>query len=65
MILHRKDCNWLRGIFRTQEKNPRRKDRNILMYLLEDVYDILHIVGYYRELRSKKAIDGRFEKVEK
>ena len=41
------------------------KDRDILMYLLEDVYDILHIGGYYRELRSKKAIDDGFEKAER
>ncbi len=41
------------------------KDRDRLLYLLEDVYDILHIGGYYRELRSKKAIDDGFEKVGK
>lgn len=38
------------------------KDRDNLMYLLEDVYDILHIGGYYRELRDKKSIDSGFEK---
>ncbi len=41
------------------------KDRDILMYLLEDVYDILHIGGYYRELRDKKAIDSGLEKAER
>ena len=35
------------------------------MLLLRGAYDILHLGGYYRELRSKKAIDDGFEKVEK
>ncbi len=52
--------------FRTlKEISGLGKDRDRLMYLLEDVYDILHIGGYYRELRSKKAIDDGFEKAEK
>ena len=41
------------------------KDRDKLLYLFEAIYDILHLGGYYRELRSKKAIDDGFEKVEK
>jgi len=41
------------------------KDKDLLKGLLDDVYDILHLGGYYRELQSKKAIDDGFEKVEK
>ncbi len=41
------------------------KDRDLLMGLFKDVYDILHINGYYRELQSKKSIDDGFEKVER
>jgi len=41
------------------------KDRDILIYLFNSVYDILHLGGNYRELQSKKAIDDGFEKVEK
>ncbi|MEO0214281.1 MAG: DUF5618 family protein [candidate division WOR-3 bacterium] len=41
------------------------KDRDILLGLFDDVYTILHISGYYRELQSKKSIDDGFEKVEK
>ncbi len=39
------------------------KDRDILLRLFDNVYDLLHLGGYYRELRSKKAIDDGFEKV--
>jgi hypothetical protein len=35
------------------------------MKLYNEVYKILHLGGYYRELQSKKAIDDGFEKVEK
>ncbi len=41
------------------------KDRDALLYLLRDVYNILHLGGYYRELQDKKAIDSGFEKVAK
>ena len=41
------------------------KDKDILRRLFRNIYDILHIGGYYRELRDKKAIDSGFEKVEK
>ncbi|NPB04090.1 MAG: hypothetical protein GXO39_06735, partial [Thermotogae bacterium] len=41
------------------------KDRDVLRALFEDAYDILHIGGYYRELRNKKAIDAGFESVAK
>jgi len=41
------------------------KDKDLLMGLFKDVYDILHINAYYRELQDKKAIDSGFEKVEK
>ncbi len=41
------------------------KDRDILIYLFNSVYDILHLGGYYRELQNKKAIDAGFESVEK
>ena len=41
------------------------KDRDVLLKLLDEVYKILHLGGYYRELQSKKAIDDGFEKVEK
>jgi hypothetical protein len=41
------------------------KDRDLLKGLLDDVYDILHLGGYYRELKDKKSIDSGFEKVEK
>ncbi len=41
------------------------KDRDLLIRLFDNVYSLLHIGGYYRELRSKKAIDDGFEKVER
>ncbi len=41
------------------------KDKDILKILFDEVYKILHLGGYYRELRDKKAIDSGFEKVEK
>jgi HEPN domain-containing protein len=41
------------------------KDRDVLLKLFDEVYKILHLGGYYRELQSKKAIDDGFEKVEK
>ena len=41
------------------------KDKDYIQGLLTDIYDILHLGGYYRELQSKKAIDDGFEKVEK
>ena len=41
------------------------KDRDLLLGLFYDVYDLLHIGGYYRELQDKKAIDSGFEKVAK
>ncbi len=41
------------------------KDRDRILKLLRDVYNILHLGGYYRRLQSKKAIDDGFEKVEK
>ena len=41
------------------------KDRDLLLSLFDDVYNILHLGGYYRELQNKKAIDSGFEKVGK
>ena len=41
------------------------KDRDILLRLFDNAYDILHLGGYYRELQDKKSIDSGFEKVEK
>jgi HEPN domain-containing protein len=41
------------------------KDRDVLLKLFDEVYKILHLGGYYRELQDKKAIDSGFEKVEK
>jgi HEPN domain-containing protein len=41
------------------------KDRNVLLKLFDEVYKILHLGGYYRELQSKKAIDDGFEKAQK
>ena len=41
------------------------KDRDLLLSLFDDVYNILHLGGYYRELKNKKAIDSGFEKVGK
>ena len=41
------------------------KDKDLLKGLLDDVYDILHLGGYYRELKDKKSINSGFEKVEK
>ena len=41
------------------------KDKDLIKGLFKDVYDILHINGYYRELQNKKAIDAGFEQVEK
>ena len=44
---------------------PIGKDRDLLQGFLNDVYDLLHLGGYYTELQDKKAIDSGFEKVEK
>jgi HEPN domain-containing protein len=41
------------------------KDRDVLLKLFDEVYKILHLGGYYRELQSKKAIDDGFEKAQK
>ncbi|MFZ8845575.1 MAG: DUF5618 family protein [Candidatus Hydrothermia bacterium] len=41
------------------------KDRDLLLALFDDVYNILHLGGYYRELQDKKAIDSGFEKAQK
>ena len=41
------------------------KDKDLLKGLLDDVYDILHLGRYYRELKDKKSINSGFEKVEK
>ena len=41
------------------------KYRNLLLALFDDVYNILHLGGYYRELQDKKAIDSGFEKAQK
>ncbi len=41
------------------------KDRDVLKDLFDDVYKILHVAAYYRELQDKKSIDSGFEKVEK
>ena len=41
------------------------KDRDLLLKLFDDVYTLLHVSAYYRELRGKKAIDDGFEKVER
>ncbi len=41
------------------------KDRDLLLGLFDDVYDLLHLGGYYRELRDKKAIDSGFGKAGK
>jgi len=41
------------------------KDKDVLKALFNEVYKILHLGGYYRELQDKKAIDSGFEKVEK
>ncbi len=41
------------------------KDGDVLLNLFNEAYIILHVSGYYRELRDKKAIDSGFEKVEK
>ena len=41
------------------------KDKDNIMKLYNEVYKILHLGGYYRELQDKKAIDSGFEKVEK
>jgi hypothetical protein len=32
-----------------------REDRDLLLALFDDVYNILHLGGYYRELQDKKA----------
>jgi hypothetical protein len=41
------------------------KDKDFIHRFFIDVYDLLHIGGYYRgELQDKKAIDSGFEKVE-
>ena len=41
------------------------KDKDLIRGLFSDVYELLHLGGYYRELQDKKAIDSGFEKVEK
>jgi len=41
------------------------KDRDVLLKLFDEVYKILHLGGYYRELQDKKAIDDGFEKAQK
>jgi HEPN domain-containing protein len=41
------------------------KDRDNIMKLYNEVYKILHLGGYYRELQDKKAIDSGFEKAQK
>ncbi|NPB03055.1 MAG: hypothetical protein GXO39_01385 [Thermotogae bacterium] len=41
------------------------KDKDVLRVLFNEVYHILHLGGYYRELRNKKAIDAGFESVAK
>ena len=41
------------------------KDRDVLIRLFDNVYSLLHIGGYYRELQDKKAIDSGFEKAER
>ncbi|MFZ8846028.1 MAG: DUF5618 family protein [Candidatus Hydrothermia bacterium] len=41
------------------------KDRDVLLKLFDEVYKILHLGGYYRELQSKKSIDDGFEKAQK
>ncbi len=41
------------------------KDRDVLLNLFDNAYIILHVLGYYRELKDKKSIDSGFEKVEK
>ncbi len=41
------------------------KDRDVLKVLFNEVYKLLHLGAYYRELQDKKAIDSGFEKVEK
>jgi len=41
------------------------KDKDVLKALFNEVYKILHLGGYYRELQNKKAIDAGFESVEK
>ena len=41
------------------------KDRDLLLALFDDVYNILHLGSYYRELQDKKAIDSGFEKAQK
>jgi hypothetical protein len=48
-----------------QSVNSIGKDRDLLKKLLKDIYEILHVNGYYRSLQDKKAIDSGFEKVEK
>ena len=41
------------------------KDKDTLKILFNEIYKILHLGGYYRELQDKKSIDSGFEKVEK
>ena len=41
------------------------KDRDVLLELFDDVYKILHVAAYYRELQNKKSVDAGFEQVEK
>ncbi len=41
------------------------KDRDVLKDLFDDVYKILHVAAYYRELQNKKSVDAGFEQVEK
>ena len=44
---------------------PLGKDKDVILDLLLDVYNILHLGGYYRKLRDEKSIDSGFEKVER
>ncbi len=41
------------------------KDRDLLLKLFDDVYTLLHVSAYYRELQNKKSIDAGFEQVER
>jgi len=41
------------------------KDKDLIRGLFSDVYELLHLGGYYRELKDKKAIESGFEKVER
>ncbi len=41
------------------------KDRDLLIKLFDDVYTLLHVSAYYRELLNKKSVDAGFEQAEK